>query len=187
VKPLIVAAWIAIASCPLRPLPAQRLEAVAAGTRMRLTLCNGDVVVGESGYLRGDSLDVVITERTASKDAPPLTQVRRARSIALDSIRTYAVVVGRKGRGPRGALIGAGLGLALIGAAAAGDIAFERRGGAAQIPGVALATPVALVFVLVGAAFGSASGEERWSEPQYVHAIVLPTPRGLRAAVSVGF
>jgi hypothetical protein len=187
VKRLVVAAWIVIASCPIRPLPAQRLDAVAAGTRMRLTLCNGEVVMGESGYLRGDSLDVVITQRTQSADAPPLTVVRRARSIALDSIRTYAVVVGHEGRGGHGALVGASIGLALIGVALASDIAYERRGGAAQIPNVALATPVALVFVLVGAALGSASGAERWSEPRYVHALVLPTPHGLRAAVSVSF
>ena len=166
-RPLIVAAWIAIASGPFQPLPAQRLDAIAAGTRMRITLCNGEVVIGESGYLRGDSLDVVVTQRTQGQDAAPLTLVRRTRSIARDSIRTYAVVVGRDGRGVNGALIGAGLGLAVIGAAAASDIAFERRGGAAQIPSVALATPVALLFVLVGAAMGSASGEDRWSEPQH--------------------
>lgn len=186
-KQLVVAALIAIASCPLRPVLAQRLDAVAAGTRMRLTLYNGEVVTGESGYLRGDSLDVVITQRTQSQGAPPHSVVRRARSIALDSIRTYAVVVGREGRAGRGALVGAGLGLALIGAAAASDLAYERRGGAAQIPGVALATPAALIFVLVGAALGSASGAERWSEPQSVHAVAMPMPHGVRAAVSVAF
>jgi hypothetical protein len=187
VRPLIAAAWIAIASYPLRPLPAQRLESVAAGTRMRITLCNGDVVIGESGYLRGDSLDVVVTQRTQAQGGAPLTLVRRTRSIARDSIRTYSVVVGRDGRAGDGALIGAGLGLAVIGVAAASDIAFDRRGGAAQIPSVALATPVAFIFVLVGAAMGSASGEDRWSEPQHVRAIVVPTPRGMHAVVSVTF
>ena len=186
-KQLVIAALIVIGSCPIRPVLAQRLEAVAAGTRMRLTLCNGDVVMGESGYVRGDSLDVVIMQRTQSQAAPPLSVVRRARAIAIDSIRTFAVVVGHDGRAGRGALIGGGLGLALIGMAAASDIAYERRGGAAQLPGVAFATPVALVFVLVGVAVGSASGPERWSEPQSVHAVVLPTPHGLRAAVSLAF
>ena len=179
--------WVVLCVAPFATALAQRLAAVTTGTRLRVVTCDGEVVTGEFGGLRGDTLDMAINRRlTSTEDFAP-EKVRVARAIALDQIRTYAVFERYESRAGRGALVGSGLGLALIGVARATDLSYERKGGAATIPTIALAVPAALVLVVVGAALGSASGPEQWSMPQIVRASIIPAPTGMHAVLSVRF
>ena len=179
--------WVVLWVAPFVTAQAQRLAAVTTGTRLRVVTCDGEIVTGEFGGLRGDTVDMAIERRvTSTTDFPP-EKVRVARAIAIDRIRTYAVFERYESRAGRGALVGSGLGLALIGVARATDLAYERKGGAATIPLIALAVPAALVLVVVGAALGSASGPEHWSMPQIVRASIDPVPTGIHAVFLVRF
>jgi hypothetical protein len=182
-----VGVWIAVLMIPVKPLPAQRLDSIAQGTRVRVVMDDGEVVTGAFGFLRGDSIDVTIFRPMKPGPAAPRESVRGARALAIGRIQNYAVFERNESRAGHGALVGAGFGLALIGVTLAGDIACERKGGAANIPATALAVPTALVLVVVGAVLGSHNGPERWSIPRTVHATMLTSPTGAGAALSVRF
>lgn len=62
-------------------------------------------------------------------------------AVAADCVRDYAVFERYGNSGGRGALVGGGLGLVLVGAAWAGDRSSERKGGTATIPSSAVAVP----------------------------------------------
>ncbi len=174
--PLLAAASVTTAH-------AQRISTVPFGSRIRIETCLGAPIVGAFGGVRSDSIQVVIDSVVTSTTSFQPDRIVVARAIAVDCAWTYSVFERYGNRAGRGALVGAGVGLALIGAALAGDLAYERRGGAAQLPATAFAVPVALILTGIGALIGSASGPEQWSPPQATAAALRWLPQANLAQV----
>ena len=62
--------WVVLCVAPFATALAQRLAAVTTGTRLRVVTCDGEVVTGEFGGLRGDTLDMAINRRVTSAIVP---------------------------------------------------------------------------------------------------------------------
>jgi hypothetical protein len=169
------------------PAHAQPLNTVPFGRPMRIATCTGAMLVGTFGGVRGDSIALAMDSVVTSTVTFPPERMTIARVVPTACVRSYSVLEGVGRRTGTGALVGAGLGLAFVGWAWAEDRAYERKGGAAMIPGTAFAVPIALVLTGVGAWIGSVSGPERWSTPQGLAAEFRAVPRGLGAGVSVRF
>ncbi len=164
---------------------AQPLDAVAFGTRMRIATCTGATVVGAFGGVSGDgialAMDTVVTRPVT------LSQERQriARVVPSECVRTFSVFHGHDTRTGRGALIGAGFGVALVGWALAGDGVFGGPSRAATTPASAFAVVGAVVLTGLGALIGSVSGPERWSAPQRVAAAFRTMPPAIGADIPI--
>jgi hypothetical protein len=176
-----------LTAASVTPAHAQRLASVPLGSQVRLVTCAGASITGKFGGIRSDSVDLAVDSVVTSTVTFPPDRVTVARAVAVDCVRTYSVFERYGSSAGRGALVGGGVGLALIGVAWAGDRAYERKGGAATLPAIAVAVPIALVLTGVGAWIGSASGPEQWSVPQGIAAQIRMLPRGGVAALSLRF
>ncbi len=178
---------VLLTALAVTPVSAQRLSAVPLGTPVRIVTCTGTTLAGRFGGIRGDSVDVAMDSVETSTVTFPPNRVTVARTVPADCVITYSVFERYGNRAGRGALVGAGLGLAVVGAAWASDRAYERRGGDAIIPTTAFAVPLALVLTGVGAWIGAVTGPEQWSVPRGIAAQIRMVPQGGVAALSVRF
>lgn len=157
-------------------LQAQPLATVRHGTTMRVETCTGATLTGRFEGVRADSLTLSSDSVVTSTVTFPPDRVTVTRAVATTCVRSYSVFERYGSSVGRGALVGGGIGLALVAVAYAGDRAYERRGGAATLPAVAFAVPVALALTGIGALIGTQSGPEEWSAPRAygMHLRVLP-------------
>lgn len=166
---------------------AQRIAAVPLGARMRIVTCTGTTITGKYGGISGDSIALAVDSMEAAPVGYAPERVTVARSVATSCVQTWSVFEKYGSAAGRGALVGGGLGLALISLAYAGDLANERRGGDTIIPATAFAVPVALVLTGIGAWLGAISGPEQWSVPTGMSASMRVVPGGGVTGLSVRF
>ena len=176
-----------VAIVSVRSACAQRLSTVPLGSRVRIVTCTGTTNAGRFGGIRGDSVDLAMDSVVTSSVTFPPDRITVARALPVSCAITYSVFERYGNSAGRGALVGGGLGLALVGAAWAGDRAYERKGGAATIPTIAIAVPIALVLTGIGAWIGAVSGPEQWSVPQGIGSDIRMLPPGALAALAVRF
>lgn len=140
-----------------RPAAAQATGSAPppVGTRVRLETRDGSHIIGVVRAADADSIRLSL-----GRAGDP---VERLSVLPLSAVRSYALSDGRdRRRGARnGALVGGGLGLALVAYAAYED----SRAGDIIIPGTLLAVPVAVGLTAVGTLAGTVFAPERWGAP----------------------
>ena len=131
-------------------LPAQGLEALPAGTIMRIQLESSTQVTGRLAWVRGDSLAI---RRQSNGD-----EYR----VAIPAIQSYSFRQPRsRGAGAkRGALVGGGIGLVLVATSVSVDLANRSRG---NVPSIFYVTPFAVAAPLLGSGIGALTGRAPWS------------------------
>ncbi len=174
---LAIVVAVAVAATPVH---AQPLSRVPLGTSVRVETCNGELLSGRFSGIRNDSVTVTRDSVVTSTVTFPPDRVTVERAVPTNCVRSYALFERYRSSTRNGALIGAGLGLTLATVAYSSDLAYERTGGAAHLPAIAFAIPVAVILTGLGAWMGHYGGEEVWSEPRAfsVNARVAPS-RGM--------
>lgn len=169
-RPLCLAAGLMLCLPPA--VHGQRLADALVGTRVRLDIAEGAMVIGTVVSLDADS--VRIETSTAGQ----------VRAILRSNVIGYEVSAGRDRRhgSKRGALIGGAAGLALLAASLRGDTATVNR----QPSRLELVVPVAAGLTLLGAGIGAALAPERWESPARVTSRLRLTPCSARC-VALGF
>lgn len=126
------------------------------GARVRLESQDGSHVVGTVQAIDADTIRIY-----RGREYDPAVPLH---AVPLRAVRSYTVSMGRdRGRGARnGALIGGGLGLALVAYAGYQDAAADD---AVIVPGSLVAVPVALGLTGIGALLGARLAPDRWSSP----------------------
>jgi hypothetical protein len=155
-RPLCRLAFILISVLTSVRVSAQLVPQRVADTRLRIETRHASFVVGRVVRVSADS--VIVRE----------DQTRSIVGLAQRDILVFEESLGstRKHATQRGALFGAGLGIALI---VVGVLADAKAEGEVMGPtNVAIALPLAALCPLVGAGIGAATGGERWQRPTAV-------------------
>jgi hypothetical protein len=139
------------------PLTAQVAPAPPLGADVRLDTHDGKHVIGNVVGITPDTVYLRRFARPARGEIP--------RAIPLTTIRAYSVSAGwDKWRGAqRGAIIGATLGLVLVGYALHVDAAGDKSD--VMVPSIVFAVPGAIVLTAGSALIGSLAAPRRWNEP----------------------
>lgn len=139
------------------PLAAQVLPTPPLGVDVRLDTRDGKRIIGNVAGITSDTVYLRRFAREGRSEIP--------RAIPFATIRAYAVGAGRdrwRGAG-RGAIIGATLGLVLVGYALHVDAAGDKSD--VIVPSIVFAVPGAIVLTAGSALIGSLAAPRRWNEP----------------------
>jgi hypothetical protein len=134
-------------SCPHRA-PGQRVTEALVGSRVRLETTNGAQAIGTIVSVDADSIRL-----ESNRQNSPI-------SLPRADVLSYDVSAGReRGRGAkRGAIVGGGLGLALVVASLRNDTATVHR----RDSDLRQSVPIAVGITALGAGIGAALAPERW-------------------------
>lgn len=179
------AVWLVAAAAVSQHAQAQRLGDVKPGTMLRIGTCDDKQLQGRLKMLRPNSI-VIVSDSLVSDVGFPIEKVQTAIEVPVDCIATYSAFRRYGSSAGEGALVGGGIGLALIAAGELADARAQRRGKELFIRSSTLTVPLAVVLALIGAAIGSISGPEEWSQPQFVTQSAAPDG-GAGARIAVGF
>lgn len=126
------------------------------GARVRLEIRDGSHVVGTVQAIDADTIRLY-----RGREYDPAAPLH---VLPLRTVRSYAVSMGRaRGRGARnGALVGGGLGLAVVAYAGYQD---ATANDIVIVPGTLVAVPIALGLTGIGALLGAQLAPDRWSSP----------------------
>lgn len=140
----------------LAPLHAQGVPPRAVDARLRIQTRQGNVFVGRVVRSSPDSLLLRVDELPT-----PLVIPQR-------DVKTFAESLGKqRSRGAvRGALWGGGIGLVILGVAAAADA--SRSSEANSVGNTSFAAPAGLLLTVLGAGLGAALAPEEWGLPTAV-------------------
>jgi hypothetical protein len=159
--------WLLAAAGVPKHATAQRLGDIAPGTTMRIGTCENRQLQGRVKALRPNSI-IIVSDSLVSDIGFPIEKVQTANEVAVDCIVTYSVFKRYGSSAGEGALVGGGIGVALIVLGEVADARAQRRGQELFARSVVLTVPLAVVLTLVGAGLGSISGPEEWTQPQFV-------------------
>ena len=183
-----VIGWTVLSVALATSVSAQRFVGVATGRQVRIVSVDGTIVTGEFVGLRSDTALIAMATVVPSTVPPSVHGTRVGRMIALDDIQSYAIRVRSKHRAVYGALVGGGLGLALLGVARKSDRSTEGKGvGKLPVEAQALARPAAVALTVAGALVGAAVGREHWGASKSIQAALGPSQARLGIALSVRF